>query len=104
MICTAHDVGGLAPCVDMSSPREGLVGDFDSPPARPLGERMELLRNRPWSSTASVATEEHTSIMSVPSSSITENLCSARRSFAASRSRHHGVEVAERLVEVDRQA
>lgn len=85
MIAAADDIPGLTPRVDVPAPCERLIGDSEPSPACVLGQLVELIRDASRISTASAATEEQTSMVSVPSSSITANLCSGRRTFASSR-------------------
>ena len=90
---------------DVPAPGQRLVGDPQPAIAR-RGRRARASCSaaRSSSSTASGETDEQTSTVSAPSCSITSNLRSARRRLRASTSGRHGLEVAERLVEVDGQA
>ncbi len=45
VITKAHDVPGLIPRIDVPAPREGLVGDSHPSPASALGQLVELIRN-----------------------------------------------------------
>ena len=101
----AHDVPGLLVGVDVRAPGQRLVGDPHARARRPgrragaaarrSGRRRRRRPGRPPSRPASGR---------CPARSMTSNLRSARRRLAANRSGSDGVEVAERLVEVDRQA
>jgi hypothetical protein len=66
----------------MPAPGEGLIGDFDPAAARAVGQLAELLGDA--GRIVDGVTDEQTSMVSVPSSSITANLWSARRRLALS--------------------
>ena len=101
----AHGVPGLLVGGDLGAPGERLVGDAHPVRVGPFGERRAAGRRaRSWSATASGATDGAHQDEVRAQLGMTSNLRSARRRLCGVALRVGGVEVAERLVEVDGKA
>ena len=100
----AHDARRLLVAVDEAPPRERLVGDAHAvlaPRGRPA--RRSCTAASCSSPLRAVATLLQSSMVSMPRRFMSANFAAARRRFCASRSGPDALEVAERLVEIERE-
>ena len=91
--------------VDVAAPGQRLVADAQVAPRRALGQLVQL-RGRAFRVVEWPCGEvfEHTSISGAPSACIRSNLRSARSRLRRNCGVRHALEIAERLVQVDREA